>query len=118
VLNVHAAKNLLDRMDAQIEEPQKTCCGMAGSFGFEEKHYRVSMAIAELGLFPAIRQAPKNTPIVADGFSCRTQIEEGTGRKALHMAEFLLMVYEKNGTELKAGRESAREVLQSVQINT
>ncbi len=71
---------------------------------------------SQVGLFPAIRKAPKGTPIVADGFSCRTQIEEGTGRKAFHMAEFLLMAYEKKGIDLKAGRTSAREVLQNVEV--
>lgn len=91
VLNVRAARNLLKRMEAEVEEPQKTCCGMAGSFGFEKSHYDVSQAVAELDLFPAIRRSPKNTLIVADGFSCRTQIEEGTGRTPLHTAEFILM---------------------------
>ncbi len=93
-----------------------TCCGMAGSFGLEKEHYDVSMAVAELNLLPTIRRAPKGAYIVADGFSCRTQIEEGTSRKALHMAEFLLLAYEKNGVDLKAGRTTAREVLLNVEV--
>jgi Fe-S oxidoreductase len=117
VLHANAAREILKKMGADTEEPQLTCCGMAGSFGFEKEHYDVSMAVAELNLFPAIRRSPRDTPIVADGFSCRTQIEEGTGRKALHMAEFLLMAYEKNGIDLKAGRTAAREVLERVEIN-
>lgn len=96
VLNPDAARNILKKMDLDFEEPQQTCCGMAGSFGFEAPHYEVSMKIAELGLFPAIRRAPERTYIVADGFSCRTQIEEGTGRQALHLGELILMALERN----------------------
>ncbi len=62
------------------------CCGMAGSFGYE--HYDVSMAIGNRALFPAVKSAPEAT-IVAPGFSCRHQIEHGTGRKALHPVELL-----------------------------
>jgi FAD/FMN-containing dehydrogenase/Fe-S oxidoreductase/short-subunit dehydrogenase len=89
VLKVQAAKNVLARMGLEIEEPQKGCCGMAGSFGLERKHYAISMAIGEEGLLPAVRHASAATFIVADGFSCRTQIKEGTGREALHLAELV-----------------------------
>jgi Fe-S oxidoreductase len=61
---------------------------MAGAFGFEADHYEISMACAERVLLPAVREAG-DALIVADGFSCRTQIEHGTGRKALHLAEVL-----------------------------
>lgn len=67
------------------------CCGMAGSFGYEKEHYKLSMQIGELKLFPAVRQADENSIILADGFSCRSQIEHGTGRKAYHLAQFLSM---------------------------
>ena len=60
------------------------CCGMAGSFGYEREHYEVSMQIGELKLFPAVRKASKNTIIAANGTSCRHQIKDGTGVKALH----------------------------------
>ncbi len=113
----YAARNPLERMEVEIEEPQKTCCGMAGSFGFEEEHYDISQAIAELDLFRAIRPAPKSVPIVADGFSCRTQIEEGTRRQALHMAEFILLAYEKNGTRVPVRGERGREVLESLEVH-
>jgi Fe-S oxidoreductase len=116
VLNAHAAHDLLQRMDVEIEEPQKTCCGMAGSFGFEKEHYEISQAVAELDLFPAIRRAPESVPIVADGFSCRTQIEEGTGRQALHMAEFILLAYEKNGTPVQVRGERGREVIEHLEV--
>ena len=64
------------------------CCGMAGSFGYEAEHYDLSMQIGELVLFPAIRQA-ENAIISAAGTSCRHQIKDGTGRRALHPAEIL-----------------------------
>ncbi len=60
------------------------CCGMAGSFGYEKEHYEVSIKIGEQTLFPAIRKAPIETIIAANGTSCRHQIKDGTARNALH----------------------------------
>ena len=65
------------------------CCGMAGSFGYEAEHYGVSMNVGELVLLPSVRQAPPEDLIAAPGTSCRHQIHDGTGRKALHPAEIL-----------------------------
>ena len=65
------------------------CCGMAGSFGYEKEHYAVSMAVGALKLFPAIRKASPETLIAANGTSCRHQIMDGTGRKALHPVTIL-----------------------------
>ena len=65
------------------------CCGMAGSFGYEKEHYEVSMKIGELVLFPAVRQQPETVIIAAPGTSCRHQIHDGTGRRALHPVEIL-----------------------------
>ena len=65
------------------------CCGMAGSFGYESEHYQLSMDIGELVLFPAVRKEPESSVICASGTSCRHQIHDGTGRKALHLAEIL-----------------------------
>jgi len=73
----------------RVEEIPSGCCGMAGNFGYEYEHYELSMQIGELVLFPAIRKEPKTTLIVANGTSCRTQILDGTGRRALHPAEVL-----------------------------
>ncbi len=72
-----------------IQEIECGCCGMAGAFGFEKDHYKISMKIGELSLFPAIRKTNKDAIIVAAGTSCRQQILDGTGRKALHPAELL-----------------------------
>src|SRR5450432_1559872 len=68
---------------------ESSCCGMAGAFGYEARHYDVSMAMGELALLPAARAAPATTLIVADGFSCRHQIHDGAGRNALHVARVL-----------------------------
>jgi Fe-S oxidoreductase len=65
------------------------CCGLAGNFGFEKGHYEVSTACAEEQLLPAVRAATDDTVILADGFSCRTQLEQLAGRKGRHLAEVL-----------------------------
>ncbi|MGC4036383.1 MAG: FAD-linked oxidase C-terminal domain-containing protein [Chitinophagaceae bacterium] len=65
------------------------CCGMAGSFGYEKEHYDLSMQIGEMVLFPSVRKQPETTIIAAPGTSCRHQVKDGTGRKALHPVEIL-----------------------------
>jgi Fe-S oxidoreductase len=65
------------------------CCGMAGSFGYDQEHYEVSMNVGELVLFPAVRKEPEDTLIAAPGTSCRHQIKDGTGRVAKHPVEIL-----------------------------
>lgn len=75
--------------ELQVELIESSCCGMAGAFGLEAEHYDSSQAMAELSLLPAIRAAEAEVGVVADGFSCRHQIEEGTGRKPVHMALLL-----------------------------
>jgi len=67
---------------------ESSCCGMAGSFGYEAAHFEVSMQMAELSLLPAVRARP-DALIVADGTSCRHQIADGAGREALHVARLL-----------------------------
>ena len=73
----------------KVSEVDSGCCGMAGSFGFEAEHYELSMRIGELVLFPAVRGVPDQDIIAASGTSCRQQILDGTGRRALHPAEIL-----------------------------
>jgi Fe-S oxidoreductase len=90
VMGLDAELSVLKRMGLQVERPDSGCCGMAGSFGFERgRHYQVSMAAAERGILPAVRRAPKHALVVADGFSCREQIAQGTDRRGLHLAEVL-----------------------------
>ena len=74
---------------ADAVEIQSGCCGMAGSFGFEEEHYDLSMRIGEQVLFPAIRAKDGEHLVVSEGVSCRQQIEQGTGRGAKHLVEVL-----------------------------
>jgi FAD/FMN-containing dehydrogenase/Fe-S oxidoreductase len=86
-----AEESVLHRLGVDFRQPAPGCCGMAGSFGFERDKYDISMAIGELELLPAVRSAPADCLIIADGFSCREQIAQGTDREALHLAEVLQM---------------------------
>jgi Fe-S oxidoreductase/FAD/FMN-containing dehydrogenase len=80
---------LLAAAGVQAELLDAGCCGMAGAFGFEAGHYQVAMAVGERRLLPAVRAAAPDTLVLADGFSCRTQVEQATGRRPLHLAELL-----------------------------
>ncbi|MEA3251355.1 MAG: FAD-linked oxidase C-terminal domain-containing protein [Pseudomonadota bacterium] len=73
----------------EVETIESSCCGMAGSFGYEAEHYDASMKMAELSLLPKIRDADNDAVLVADGTSCRHQIHDGSGRTALHVARLL-----------------------------
>jgi Fe-S oxidoreductase len=73
----------------EVEVVESSCCGMAGSFGYDAAHYDVSMKMAELSLLPGVRAASADTLVVADGTSCRHQIYDGTGRAAVHVARVL-----------------------------
>ncbi len=98
---------VLKKLGLEIEEPDKGCCGMAGSFGFEADHYDVSMKVGERVLLPAVRRAPDDRLVIADGFSCEEQIRQGTGRTALHLAEVIRMALRAGG-RLPAEREQSR----------
>ncbi|MGE5511952.1 MAG: (Fe-S)-binding protein, partial [Bacteroidota bacterium] len=73
----------------ETETVESSCCGMAGAFGYGADTYDTSVAMAELTLLPAVRKARPETVIAADGFSCRHQITDGTGRSAHHVARVL-----------------------------
>jgi FAD/FMN-containing dehydrogenase/Fe-S oxidoreductase len=89
VLGTDADLEVLTRAGVDAEPLDAGCCGLAGSFGFEHGHHDIAMACGERVLFPAVRQAHEDTVLLADGFSCRLQIAEGTGRSALHLAQLL-----------------------------
>lgn len=90
LVGFESEKHLLKRMGLMLSEPELGCCGMAGSFGFEEgEHYSVSRTCGERALLPAVRGAGHETLIIADGFSCREQIRQCTSRSALHTAQVL-----------------------------
>jgi FAD/FMN-containing dehydrogenase/Fe-S oxidoreductase len=91
IMKMTAEESVLQRLGVNFTAPAPGCCGMAGAFGFEKEKYDVSKAIGELELLPAVRQAPTDWLIVADGFSCREQIAQETDRHALHLAEVLQM---------------------------
>jgi Fe-S oxidoreductase len=75
--------------ELNVETIESSCCGMAGAFGFASDTIDVSMAMGELSLLPAVRKAPQDAIIVADGTSCRHQIHDGTNREAIHVARVL-----------------------------
>ncbi|GEL17420.1 (Fe-S)-binding protein [Pseudonocardia asaccharolytica] len=100
IVQAHCHQHAVLGFDADLEAMRRAgidarrldagCCGLAGNFGFEAGHYDVSMACTEQALLPAVRAADPDTLVLADGFSCRVQIEQGgTGRRALHLAEAL-----------------------------
>jgi FAD/FMN-containing dehydrogenase/Fe-S oxidoreductase len=83
-------RRLLEETSATVDAPDTGCCGMAGAWGYEQAHFDVSRACAERVLLPAVRDAAPQTPIVAGGFSCRSQIAQlGPGRRAVHIAQLL-----------------------------
>ncbi len=109
LMKMTAEEAVLRRLGVDFHSPAAGCCGMAGSFGFEADKYEMSMVIGELELLPAVRQAPPDWLIIADGFSCREQIAQGTLRHALHLAEVLQMAL--HGSDAKGSHpypESAR----------
>jgi len=85
----------LRRLGVDYEMPAPGCCGMAGAFGFEKEKCEISLAIGELELLPAVRNAPSGHLIIANGFSCREQIEQCTGRKTVHLAEAIRMALDQ-----------------------
>jgi len=89
VMKMKDEESLLRKMGAELQTLDAGCCGLAGPFGFDREKYAVSRAIGERVLLPAVRQAALETLIVADGFSCREQIYQATGRRAIHLAEAL-----------------------------
>ncbi len=90
IMGLDAEERIFRRMGMDIDLPETGCCGMAGAFGFERgEHYDVSVACGERVLLPRVREADDQTLIVADGFSCRTQISQATEREALHLAQVI-----------------------------
>jgi FAD/FMN-containing dehydrogenase/Fe-S oxidoreductase len=91
VMKMTDEESVLKKMGIDYTAPAPGCCGMAGSFGFEPDKYDISVAIGELELLPAVRNASPDSLIIADGFSCREQIAQCTDRRALHLAEVIQM---------------------------
>ncbi|MFF0476422.1 FAD-binding and (Fe-S)-binding domain-containing protein [Streptomyces sp. NPDC004284] len=92
VLGADPDRELMRRAGLDAHVLDEGCCGLAGDFGFARGHYDLSLTIAEQGVLPAVRDTPPGALVLADGFSCRTQIEQAaTGRRALHLAEALAL---------------------------
>jgi FAD/FMN-containing dehydrogenase/Fe-S oxidoreductase len=91
VLKMDAEQSLMSKLGLNYQLLDDGCCGMAGSFGFEQEKFDVSIAVGERGLLPAVREAGSDVLIVADGFSCREQISQTTDRRGLHLAQVLQM---------------------------
>lgn len=87
VLRTKSDRHILEKLGVSYEVLESGCCGMAGAFGYEQEKYAISQACGERVLLPRVRGASEETLILADGFSCREQIEQATGRKTLHLAE-------------------------------
>jgi Fe-S oxidoreductase len=104
VMGLTAEQKLLGNLGLDYHLLDSGCCGMAGSFGFTQQHYDTSLKIGELVLLPAVRKAEPDTLILADGFSCRQQIEQSTHRQGLHLADALyLALLKERQDNLKDG---------------
>ncbi|HVW96164.1 MAG TPA: FAD-binding and (Fe-S)-binding domain-containing protein [Mucilaginibacter sp.] len=101
IMKMDSDKQLLNKLQLDYELMDSGCCGMAGYFGYGEgSHYEVGKAAGERVLLPNVRKAAADTIIMADGFSCREQIEQETGRKGLHTAQVLQMALRKENPKL------------------
>ncbi|HXH41444.1 MAG TPA: FAD-binding and (Fe-S)-binding domain-containing protein [Thermoanaerobaculia bacterium] len=109
VLHFDDEEQVLKKVGLEVDHPDSGCCGMAGAFGFERDKYELSMRIGERVLLPAVREAARDTIIVADGFSCREQIAQSTGREALHLAQVLQMAMQENAAGELPERQYAEE---------
>jgi len=105
IMRLTHEKEQMRKLGLHYEVLESGCCGMAGAFGYETEKYGISMACGERVLLPRVRAASSETLILADGFSCREQIEQATGRKTLHLAEAIQMA-------LGSGRPRGKQSLQ------
>jgi Fe-S oxidoreductase len=104
VIGMQPTMESLKAMGMSAELLDSGCCGMAGSFGFESGHYDVAVKVGEHALLPAVRSAPQDAMIVADGFSCREQIAQLTDRRGLHLAEVMAAALGRQPEEPKPAR--------------
>ena len=88
VFGTEPDRRLLERLGIDLDSVDEGCCGLAGNFGFEQGHYDVSVTCAEQSFMPALRQHPESM-VLADGFSCRLQIQQLGERDSLHLAQLL-----------------------------
>jgi len=108
VMGMNAEKAVLTKLGLDYKLLDSGCCGMAGAFGFEADKYEISLAIGERVLLPAVREAGTEVLVIANGFSCREQIRQATGRQALHLAEVLQLALRRH-RELRTENQDARK---------
>jgi FAD/FMN-containing dehydrogenase/Fe-S oxidoreductase len=96
IMKLNDEEKILEKLGLDYHMLDSGCCGMAGSFGFKQEHYDISLQVGELVLLPAVRQASNDTLIIADGFSCREQIAQTTDRNGLHLAEVLHLAMQQD----------------------
>ncbi len=109
IMGLDAEEEILKRMNLDYNVLDSGCCGMAGAFGFEKGKYDVSVKCGERVLLPAVRDAEENTLIIANGFSCRTQVMQLTKRRPLHIAEVLSMII--NNSDQKHPDDYPNEII-------
>jgi Fe-S oxidoreductase/FAD/FMN-containing dehydrogenase len=97
IMRLKEEQSLMKKMGLNYRLLNSGCCGMAGSFGFEEDKYEISVRIGERALLPEVRKAGLSTIIIADGFSCKEQVQQQTNRHALHLAEVMALSQRTNG---------------------
>ena len=108
IMGMGAEQELYERMGLEFELLDAGCCGMAGSFGFEAEHYDLSVAVGEHRLLPIVRDAPADTLLIADGFSCKTQVEQLTDRRPLHTAQVIKMALDHGPEGVPGSRPEQR----------
>ena len=91
VMRFDAEEAVLRKLGLDLTYPDSGCCGMAGAFGFDAHNYDLSLKIGERVILPLVRDAHPDALIIANGFSCREQIEQATGRTTCHLADVLNM---------------------------
>jgi Fe-S oxidoreductase len=117
VMGMAAERALLDNLGLDYELLDSGCCGMAGSFGFEKNKFAMSLAIGERVLLPAVRTAGADALVIANGFSCREQIRQATGRRALHLADVLqLALRRRDGGAAIAGAKVNQQACASARV--
>jgi Fe-S oxidoreductase len=103
--DMNQERELLERMGMEVEQASGGCCGLAGSWGFEAGHHEISMRCGEEGFFPAVRRADDATFVIADGFSCKTQLAQSDSpRRAMHVAQAMKMAREYGSSGFRGGR--------------
>jgi Fe-S oxidoreductase len=97
-------ESLLRKMGADLQSIDSGCCGMAGPFGYDKDKFAMSQAIGERVLLPAVRNTEVNMQIISDGFSCREQIFQATGRRAIHLADAIELAMRRHGGRPSQGQ--------------